>query len=75
MTTPIKLLIGLSMLMLLVVSGCNSNQYYISKGVVSHSDSLETARNSCVQLCAESGIYRATPKLSECTEKECECLC
>ena len=71
MTKQTIILIGI--LALVLVSGC-TDQYYVSKGVVQHTDNLEEARNECIEIC-DSTTYRATPKLNQCTEKECECLC
>ncbi len=64
------ILIGLCMLVL--ISGC-STQYYISKGIVEHTDNLEEARSKCNDVCDTT--YRATPMLNQCTEKQCECMC
>ena len=67
-----NLIFGLCIIVLLLISGC---QTYYSVGIVQHKDSLEEAHEKCVKLCKIDNINHATPKLNECTAKECECLC
>ena len=99
MTAKNVIIIAL-MLSVLAASGCvYRNQYYLTAGIVTHSDSLEEAFDKCadvcdrmmldycielydedessedVQSCYERRRDDPTPKLSECSEKECQCEC
>ena len=77
-------IIVLMLIGIVFISGCTQSvSYEQSAGVVSHNNSLEEAHQKCVDLCQGSSSiypersvrYIPTPKLNQCTDKECECLC
>ena len=71
-----RIIIGLVLISIILLAGCRG-QYYLGGGIVSHENSLEVALAKCRYTCYEQYSHKGTPtpKLEECTTKECQCLC
>ena len=69
--------IVLGLIGIVILSGCTNINYYPT-GIIEHDDSLQEALSECRSLCEKEYPYKIskiTPKVDECTEKECQCLC
>lgn len=74
-----RMAMGIIFVALCALSGCvvSHDRYDVDGGVVTHNNSLTEANQKCISICVSVACpnCRIEPRLNQCTEKECQCLC